>query len=202
LFSKCKGIVGDVTKPEVAKNVINKAKRILGGLDIVVCNVGNGSSVTPGNESYDEWQRMFAINFFSATNIIESSMNYLEQSQGSIVCISSICGNEVIPGAPVTYSIAKSALNAYVKSISGPLAKKGIRINSVAPGNINFKGSVWSEKIKKDSDSVNIMLKRDVPMAKLGHPDDVANTVIWLASDVTNFVTGSVITADGGQTRS
>jgi len=200
-LGNCRRVVGDVSNPEDAVNAITSAANILGGMDIVICNVGSGSSVPPGQESYDEWQRVFAVNFFSATNLIEASRKFLENLHGSIVCISSICGNETIPGAPVTYSVAKSALNTYVKSMSLPLAEEGIRINAVAPGNIKFEGSVWSKKMAQDPESVKAMLKNNVPLGEFGSPDDVANLVVWLASDVAKFVTGTIVTTDGGQTR-
>lgn len=202
LFVNCKSVVGDVSKPKDALMTITRAAEILGGIDIVVCNVGSGVSVPPGKETYDEWLRVFDVNFFSATNLIESSRSFLKDSRGSIVCISSICGNETIPGAPVTYSVAKSALNNYVKSISLPLAAEGIRINAVAPGNINFEGSIWSKKISQDPEAVKVMLENNVPLGKFGSPDDVAGLVVWLASDIAKFVTGTIVTADGGQTRS
>ena len=201
-LENCNSVAGDVSIPNDALLTITKAAEILGGIDIIVCNVGSGSSVPPGQESYDEWQRVFAINFFTATNLIEASLNFLEKSHGSVVCISSICGNETIPGAPVTYSVAKSALNTYVKSMSAPLASKGIRINSVAPGNISFDGSVWSKKMAQEPLAVKEMLKNNVPLKKFGSPDDVAHMVVWLASDLSNFVTGTIVTTDGGQTRS
>ena len=130
---------------------------------------------------------------------------FTRMSNGSteliILCISSIAGVEYLP-APTSYSVAKSALNAYVKSISFPLAKDKIRINSVSPGNIYFEGSVWSKKMEKSPDLVKSMLKDNVPLEKFGTPEDVANLVVWLSSDLSNFVTGSVMTSDGGQTRS
>jgi 3-oxoacyl-[acyl-carrier protein] reductase len=201
-LGNCNSIAGDLSNPTDALATITKAAAILGGIDIVVCNVGSGSSVPPGQETYNEWRRVFDINFFSATNSIEASRSFLKKSQGSIVCISSICGNETIPGAPITYSVAKSALNTYVKSISLPLALEGIRINAVAPGNINFEGSVWSKKMAQDPVSVKVMLENNVPLGEFGSPDDVANLVVWLASDVAKFVTGTIVTTDGGQTRS
>ena len=201
-LTNCFSVAGDVSKAKEASEIIKKSSEILEGLDVLICNVGTGSSVSPGKENYQEWLRIFDINFFSATNLIEASKDYLKDSQGSIVCISSICGNETIPGAPITYSVAKSALNAYVKSISLPLAEDKIRINSVAPGNIYFDGSVWFKKMKKSPKTVKSMLKDNVPLDKFGSPEDVANMVVWLASDVSNFVTGSVMTIDGGQTRS
>ena len=201
-LGNCNSIAGDLSNPSDALATITKAAEILGGIDIVVCNVGSGSSVPPGQETYNEWLRVFHVNFFSATNLIEASRTFLGESQGSIVCISSICGNETIPGAPVTYSVAKSALTTYVKSMSLPLAVEGIRINSVAPGNISFEGSVWSKKMAQDPESVKAMLKNNVPLGEFGSPDDVANLVVWLASDVAKFVTGTIVTTDGGQTRS
>lgn len=202
LLGKCNSIVGDVTNPEEALNLVKEADNILGGIDLLICNVGSGKSVPPGQENLSEWKKVFAVNFFSTTNLVEASINFLEKSKGSIVCISSICGIETISGAPVTYSVAKSALNTYVKSIARPLAKKGIRINSVAPGNINFKGSVWSEKISQDPKDVKTMLIENVPLERFGSPEDVANVVTWLSSDLSNFITGTIVTTDGGQTRS
>ena len=195
-------ICADATQPEQAQQMIAEVKTAFGQLDILVCNVGSGSSVPPGNESFEEWQRIFAINLWSATNTIEAAQTTLANSNGTIVCISSICGHEVIPGAPVTYSVSKAALNAYVKGISRPLGEQGVRINAVAPGNILFEGSVWSRKLSEDADSVQSMLRREVPLSKLGSPSDVANLVTYLASPVAGFATGGVWTLDGGQVRS
>ena len=119
-----------------------------------------------------------------------------------IVCVSSICGLEVVPGAPVTYSSAKAALHAYVRGISRPLGKMGVRINAVAPGNILFDGSVWSRKLAEDAGAVRNMLEYDVSLARLGTPRDVAELVAYLASPRASFATGGVWTLDGGQVHS
>ena len=147
------------------------------------------------------WEEMFMSNFYSATNVIESATDSLEKSKGSVVCISSICGIEEIPGAPIEYSVAKAALNSYVKLASKKLGRKGIRINAVAPGNIIFKNSVWDLKMRENSNSVKQMLNNEVPLNRLGNPDEISNLVVWLASDEASFVTGSIMVADGGQTR-
>lgn len=196
------GIAGDVTQVEQASKVVAETVAAFGGLDLLICNVGSGRSVPPGSESPAEWQRVFALNLWSATNTVEAAKEALIASQGAIVCISSICGLEVIPGAPVTYSAAKAALHAYVRGIARPLGKAGVRINAVAPGNILFDGSVWSRKLAEDPQSVEAMLQRDVPLASLGSPQDVADLVTYLASPRSAFATGQVWTLDGGQTRS
>ena len=196
------GVVGDVTSAEVAKRVVAEVVHKFGMLDILVCNVGSGSSVQPGNETPEEWQRVFELNLWSTTNSVEAARESLAASKGSIVCISSICGLEVVPNAPVTYSAAKAALHAYVRGIARPLGKIGVRINAVAPGNILFESSVWLSKLNEDKESVEAMLLRDVAMGSLGVPQDIANLVAYISSSRANFATGSIWALDGGQIRS
>lgn len=195
-------VAGDVTLPQEASRIVLEVLAAFGKLDILVCNVGSGRSVSPGNECPQEWQKIFALNFWSVTNVVEAAIESLTISKGVIICISSICGIEAIPEAPVTYSSAKAALNAYVRGIARPLGKKGIRINAIAPGNIVFNGSVWSKKLEDDELSVHSFLNRDVCLGNLGHPSDVAHLVAFLASPLSKFATGGVWTLDGGQIRS
>lgn len=195
-------LLADVTSQDDAKRVLSDVVRNFGRLDILVCNVGSGRSVPPGEETLDEWQRVFALNLWSTTNCVEASRNILARSNGVIVCVSSICGIEVIPGAPVTYSAAKAALHAYVRGIARPLGKQGVRINAVAPGNILFDGSVWSRKLIKEKPAVQAMLDKDVALARLGTPEEIASLVTYLASAQSGFATGGVWTLDGGQIHS
>jgi 3-oxoacyl-[acyl-carrier protein] reductase len=192
-------VTGDASKPTLARTMLDQVLKTFGKLDILVCNVGSGRSVPPGEENLDEWRRVFELNLWSATTMVESCRQALAQTQGAIVCVSSICGQEVVPGAPVTYSVAKAALNAYVRGSARSLGKLGIRINAIAPGNILFEGSVWQRKLNEDAAAVEQMLARDVALAKLGTPQDVANLAVWLASPVASFCTGSIFVADGGQ---
>lgn len=193
---------GDVTIPEQAKSVVARFIENYGKLDFLICNVGSGNSVPPGHENIEEWRRVFDSNLFSATNMIEASSQYLQRERGNVVCISSICGKEVIKGAPITYSVAKAALNAYVKGISIPLAKKNVRINAIVPGNIFFKGSTWEKKLNSDPDFVEKLLNDEVPLKSFGSPQDIANLVCYLVSPISGFMTGSLVNLDGGQGRS
>ena len=193
--------VGDVSQPAVARRVVAEAVAALGGLDILVCNVGSGESVPPGTETPDEWQRVFALNLWSTTNSVEAARDALAASRGAVVCISSICGLEAIPGAPVTYSVAKAALHAYVRGIAKPLGKQGIRINAVAPGNILFEDSVWARRLVEQPAAVQQMLDRDVALGRLGTPQEVAELVVFLASPRAAFASGGIWQLDGGQVR-
>lgn len=195
-------VSGDVSKPEEARKVVERVSAAFGKLDVLVCNVGSGRSVPPGAETHEEWLRVFEQNLWSATNMVEASRQALSASQGAVVCISSICGQEVMPGAPLTYSAAKAALNAYVRGIARPLGKDGVRINAIAPGNILFEGSVWQRKLNEDPATVGQMLSDDVALTKLGTPTDVANLTLWLASPLASFCTGGIFVSDGGQVHS
>ena len=125
----------------------------------------------------------------------------LAAANGNVVCISSICGLEAL-GCPVPYSVAKAALESFVRNSARPLGKLGVRINSVAPGNILFPGSTWERKLAADSVGVNEMLQRDVALRSLGQPEDVARLVAYISSPMARFVTGATHIVDGGQIRS
>ena len=170
-------------------------------LDILVTCAGTGASVPPGAETPEEWQRMMAQNLFSATNLIGAAAPALARAApASIVCVSSICGREAL-GAPVAYGAAKAALEATVKGLSRPLAKHGIRINAVAPGNILAPDGTWARKLAEDAGAVARMLAQEVPMGCLGRPEWIADAIAFLASPRAAFITGTTLVADGGQTR-
>ena len=195
-------VSGDVSSDIGAKEVIREAAKKMDGLDIVVCNVGSGQSAPPGKETFKEWKQAMDKNFYSTVHIVNAAKPYLSVSKGVVVCISSICGLETIPNAPITYSVAKAALNTYVKGISRPLADIGIRICAVAPGNIMFDGSVWDKKIKDNPKAVKSMIQRDIPLKKFGNVTDISNLVLFVSSSLSNNTTGSIWVSDGGQTRS
>jgi 3-oxoacyl-[acyl-carrier protein] reductase len=192
-------IYGNVENPKIAKKIVTKAALLLGGIDIIICNVGSGLSHVAGKENYNDWQASMKKNLFSATNIVEASKKYLSKSKGNIICISSICGSEYINGAPITYSVAKSALNSYVRISSQVLGKDQIRINAVAPGDIFFKGSSWEQKLKKNKKKIKKHLNSNVALKKFGNPKSIADICLLLASEKSHFVTGSIWIADGGQ---
>jgi len=194
--------VADVTDPAAALAMTRAVEKQWGRLDILICNVGSGASVPPGQENAAEWRRVMELNLFATTNTIEAARPIMQRGSGdrAIVCVSSICGLAAL-GAPVTYSAAKAALNATVRGLARPLALDGIRINAVAPGNILFEGGTWARKLAENKSGVDDMLAREVPLRRLGSPEEIADVVGFLASPRAAFITGTVIVADGGQLR-
>ncbi|KVN37987.1 oxidoreductase [Burkholderia pyrrocinia] len=197
---KAAAVAGDVSTRAGADAVLEQAVAIHGRVDIVVCNVGSGASVPPGQEGEAEWLRMLQINLMSATNTVAAARPYLGAQGGAILCISSICGSAAL-GAPVAYSAAKAALDSFVRGAARYLAPENIRINALAPGNILFEGSTWERKLAADADAVATMLKCEVAMARLGTAQEVASMAAFLCSAKASFATGALFVLDGGQLR-
>lgn len=166
-------------------------------LDIVVANVGDGRSVSDSVPNNENWEESWAKNFNSALYTSRAFVPMLEEKEGSLLFISSITGVEAI-GAPINYSTAKSALIAFSKNLSKKLAGR-VRVNAIAPGNINFPGSSWEEKIKADERKVKEIIN-NVPMKRFGTPKEIANSAVFLSSDKASFITGALLIIDGGQT--
>jgi 3-oxoacyl-[acyl-carrier protein] reductase len=194
-------LAADVRDAQACQTLMQRVLVQHSRLDALICNVGSGASVSPGDETPDEWRRVLDINLHAATQTVWAATDALTASRGSIVCISSICGIEAL-GCPTPYAAAKAALESYVRNAARWMGRQGVRINSVAPGNILFPGSVWERKLKENKAAVERMLARDVALGKLGSPEDVARMVAWLASPLASFITGATFVVDGGQLRS
>jgi len=187
---------GDLQQETIVAKLANFIKQI-GKLDHLVCNIGSGRSVPPLQEDKPEFQRVININLLNAVSVVTHFTPLLKRS---ITFIGSICGMETL-GCPVAYASAKAGLESYAKNIAKPLGQKGIRVNIVSPGNILFPGSTWEQKLTNNRAAVETMLEQEVPLKKLGSPTDIANAVVFLASERASFVTGANWVIDGGQVR-
>lgn len=169
--------------------------------DIVIANIGSGRSVAGWDVDDDEWLRMFNLNFFGAVRLCREAIRVMKNNRGgNIVCISSIAGCESI-SAPLPYSTAKTAILSFVKNTGNIVAKYGIRINAVSPGNVLFKGGTWDMKLRENKDEVMNYINNVVPMKDFATPYDIAYMVAFLVSEKAKFITGSNYILDGGQMR-
>ncbi len=170
-----------------------------GYLDILVSNLGNGKAMADNKLLADEWDRLVNINLLSTVGILDEFITvFKKQQRGSIVLISSITALER-SGAPYAYSAAKSALLTLNKNLSVELAEYGIRINCVIPGNVFFPGGRWEEIIRHDPDGTREFIEREVPFKRFATPEEIADAVVFLASERSSFTTGAYLVVDGGQ---
>jgi 3-oxoacyl-[acyl-carrier protein] reductase len=174
-----------------------------GTIDHLVANIGSGKGQQGWNQPDDEWQRLFAVNFFGSARLTQTALPYLlaNPEGGSILHIASIAGVEA-SAAPLTYSAAKAALLNYSKNLSRELAPHRIRVNAIAPGNILFEGGSWHDRMAKTPEQVQRMLAIDVPQKRFGAPRDIGALAAFLCSPASGFTTGACYVVDGGQTRS
>lgn len=169
-----------------------------GGLDVVVANVGDGRSVNDAMPDSEQWQKTWDANFNSARLTTYEFMPLLQSSKGNLIFISSIAGCEAI-GAPTDYATAKAAINALAINLARKVAPD-VRVNVVAPGNVEFPGSSWRKKIAANPEKIANMLNDNVPLRRFAAPEEIADSVIFLSSPRAAFITGSIFTIDGGQT--
>jgi len=196
-LNNCKYLLGDLTKKKSLQIIFNQIKKKYKKIDFVICNYGNSNF----NKNHLDFEHAFEKNFFTAVNTISFALPILKENESKIICISSICGLEIIKNSPLGYSVAKSAINNYVKGMSYILSEKGISINAVAPGNVMFKGSLWDKKLKDNAIKTKKYIKNNVPMNKFASMEDIFGVINVLLSQESNFITGSTYVVDGGQTR-
>jgi 3-oxoacyl-[acyl-carrier protein] reductase len=196
-LNNCKYFLGDVTNIKSLKKIFFQIKREYKKIDFLICNYGNSNF----NNNHLDFEYAFKKNFFTTVNTINYSLPILKENKSKIICISSVCGIEIIKNAPLGYSIAKSAVNNYVTGISNILAEKGISINAIAPGNVMFKGSLWEKKIKNNLKRTKKYIKENVPINKFASIEDIFGVTRILLLQESNFITGCTYIVDGGQTK-
>ncbi len=193
---KASGAAIDIAKASDLKKWVADSAAALGGIDIVVCNV----SALAVNKDEESWAAEFNVDMMGTVRAIEAAMPYLEKSKaGSIVVISSVSGLE-IDFAAGPYGAMKAALIHYTSGLSSQLASKGIRANTVSPGNTYFKDGVW-HRIEQGMPDLYKSALASNPMGRMAKPEEIANAVVFLASPAASFVTGTNLVVDGALTK-
>ena len=175
---------------------VNDAAATLGGLDIVVANVS--ALAIAADEA--AWQRGFEVDMMGTVRLVTAAMPYLEKSgKAAIVTISSVSGRE-IDFASGPYGAFKAAIIHYTQGLAYHLAGKGIRANSVSPGNTYFPGGVWTQIEQGNPEFFKMALGMN-PTGRMGTPQEMANAVAFLASPAASFITGTNLLVDGALTK-
>ncbi|MFZ0687462.1 MAG: SDR family oxidoreductase [Terriglobales bacterium] len=193
---------GDLTDPNTVEHALSQTHGRWKRLDGVVANLGSGSGKAGWQLDDEEWERLFRLNFWGSVRLAQAALPKLAENQhGALLFISSITGVEATP-APLPYSAAKAALINYSKNLASQVAKLGVRVNCIAPGNVLFPGGTWERHLEKDKEKVMQFIQTNVPLARFGTPEEIASMAVFLCSDAAAFITGACFKADGGQTKS
>ncbi|MGB9043582.1 MAG: SDR family oxidoreductase [Pseudolabrys sp.] len=149
----------------------------------------DGKRLNTLNTSNDDWHHVFQVNFFAPIMLARGLMEELKAAKGSVVNVTSIAGSRVHPFAGAAYSTSKAALAALTREMAGDFGRLGIRVNAIAPGEIDtVMLSPGTEKIVEQ-----------IPMHRLGTPDEVAKIIYVLCTDTSSYVNGAEIHINGGQ---
>ena len=189
---KCVTFRGDVGDPVFCRRVVKETVEELGGLNILVSNAAEQHQVKDFTEITDEQiQKTFATNIFGAMYLTREALKHL--GDGDCIIVTSSVTAYRGSAELVDYASTKGALIAFTRSLSANLAKKGIRVNAVAPGPIwtpLIPASFDAEKTSKHGESA--------PMGRVGQPDEVAPSYVFLASKDASYFTGQVLHPNGG----
>ena len=174
-----------------------RLRDIAGGrLDALINNAAispknaKGGKITSLEMGYRDWTHIFNVNFFASVVLAQGFADLLIESKGSIVNMTSIVGSRVHPFASAAYATSKAALAALTREMANDLGRFGVRVNAVSPGEIDT--AILSPGTQGIVDN-------DIPMRRLGKPQEVADLLYFLCSDKARYMTGSEVHIDGGQ---
>ncbi|QLH04874.1 NAD(P)-dependent oxidoreductase [Nitrosopumilus oxyclinae] len=191
----------DLTDESQVLQAVNQIMDTYGKIDILVNNAGAINDPIHFHEMQDsEIKKLIDVNLFGVFHMTKAALSKMSDvNSGAIVNVGSISSERAIPRVHLAvYSSTKAAISMFTKSIAVEYARRNIRCNCVNPGIIN-SGMI---KPYLDDPQARKVLEERLPLARVGEPIDVANAVLYLASDEANWVTGTILNVDGGKTAS
>jgi 3-oxoacyl-[acyl-carrier protein] reductase len=186
--------VCDLAEEAAVPRYIEDAAAALGGIDILV----NNASGFGASDDEKGWAVSVSVDLMATVRASHAALPYLEKSgSGTILNISSISGFRATPRTP-PYAAIKAAVLQYTLTQAASLARKGIRVNCIAPGSIEFPGGTW-ERARLNNPDLYGRILRSIPFGRLGKPEEIAQVALFLCSPLAGWVTGQNIAVDGGQ---
>ncbi len=188
------GVVSDAADPESAEKAVTAAVEAFGGLDIVFANAGISGSTPLGSTDPSLFKRILDINVAGVFFTIQAASSHMREG-GSVILNGSVLAKAGSP-AYAAYAASKGAVTSMARVLVSELAPRGIRVNTVVPG--ATKTPIWGDTAAPAFNQLEDYLKRSIPLNRMGEPIELANTVLFLASDDASFVNGAEISVDGG----
>jgi NAD(P)-dependent dehydrogenase (short-subunit alcohol dehydrogenase family) len=189
------GVQLDVADGPDLTGWVDAAAGRMGGLDAVVANVS--ALAVPDTE--ENWRLSFEVDLMGTVRLAKAAVPYLEASKGAIVALSSVTGREA-DFASGPYGTMKTAIVGYIQGLAFQLAGRGVRANTVSPGNTFFEDGIWDGIQQGNAELFAASLALN-PTGRMGTPEEMARAVVFLASPVSSFTTGTNLVVDGALTR-
>jgi 3-oxoacyl-[acyl-carrier protein] reductase len=191
-------IPADVLKPEEARRFVEEAAAQLGAVDILVSNAGKGVGRRLWEATEDDWRATFDYNVFQAVRLVRLVVPRMrERGGGCIVMISSISGWIPQLAGTAQYGASKAAQIFLAEPLALELARDRIRVNVVSPGSILFEGGGWDVRRRTEPEKFAAYETNGFPTGRLGTVDEVADVVVFLASNRARWINGANIRVDG-----
>ena len=198
---RCIAAVADVTQQEQVYHAVAQATEAFGKIDILVNCAGVNVFHDPLTLEQNEWQRCMDVNLHGPYNLIRSVLpGMLTRQYGNVVNIASVHGHKIIPGT-FPYPVAKHGLIGMTRSLGIEYASQGIRVNSISPGLIMTPAAEKWLASCPDPDAERERQAALLPCNRIGNPDEVAYTALFLASDEARFINATDIVIDGGRSQ-
>ena len=200
--AKVKALVADVSSASEAKRLVDTAISEYGGLEILVHNAGGPPAGETLAMTEEQWQKAFEQNLLSFTRIVGAAAPHMEKAKyGRVLTIASSSIKQPIPNLALSNAL-RAGVWGIAKTLSRELAPKGILVNVIAPGRIDTEriaelDQANAQKSGKTVDDVRKASVASIPLGRLGRPEELANLVVFLASQSASYITGQAITVDG-----
>ncbi|HEY7058545.1 MAG TPA: SDR family oxidoreductase [Vicinamibacterales bacterium] len=195
---RCEPFVADVVTPEAPGAIIGAVEKTFGDLTALVNAAGIIASGTIENTTDEAWDQMLDINLRAPFRLMRAAVPLLTRSRGAIVNVSSVTGTRSFPGV-LAYCVSKSGVDQLTRCAALELAPKGIRVNAVNPGVVV---SNLHRRSGMNEESYSAFLERSKethPLGRPGQADEIADLIVFLASDKAGWITGETVAIDGGR---
>ena len=191
-YGEIKSVIGDIRDDNHLMNLIKICRKDWGGLDVLVNNAGMTIKSKLGMTSKEETKNLFETNIYSIITLSQYAIRAMTKSKSPVIInIASIAGTRGMDGL-VCYSASKAAVVGFTLSAAKELAGNNIRVNAIAPG---FTDTAMNKNLSEEEFEEQI---NNIGLRRAGNPEDVANCALYLASDLSSYITGQVIGVDGG----
>ena len=189
----------DVSVPEQAAGLVERVAKEFGRLDILFCNAGGPPAGAFKDQPADAWQRAIELNLLSTINLARTAVPLMQEAKwGRIICLTSLVAKQPLPGL-ILSTTARAGVLGFSKALSDEVAKDGITVNCICPG---FIATERVEELQRAKPEMMKQTIAQIPMGRIGTPDELASAVTFLASEPASYITGAVLQVDGGFIRS